>query len=84
MAATFLANKQLELSVEEQLEFLVMEKRQYEQAYVQQLDSYIEMLRYRGMSWQAIGQLMHISGEAVRKQFYTRKALSVMNGEKKR
>lgn len=82
MAATFLADEQLELSVEERLEFLVMEKRQYEQAYVQQLDSYIEMLRHRGMSWQAIGQFMHISGEAARKQFYTRKALSAMSEER--
>ncbi|RSX55404.1 hypothetical protein [Bifidobacterium samirii] len=51
------------------LKRLVYQKRVFERENKRQTRIIVDELRRRGTSWNAIGELMNISGEAVRKQY---------------
>ena len=51
------------------LKRLVYQRQVFERENRRQTGEIIEELRKRGTSWNAIGQLMNVSGEAVRKQY---------------
>lgn len=51
------------------LKRLVYQKQVFEQENKRQTRIIVDELRRRGESWNAIGKLMNISGEAVRKQY---------------
>lgn len=51
------------------LKRLVYQKQVFERENRRQTGMIVDELRRRGQSWTAIGKLMNISGEAVRKQY---------------
>ncbi|MBT1160577.1 MULTISPECIES: hypothetical protein [Bifidobacterium] len=51
------------------LKRLVYQKKVFEQENRRQTRIIVDELRRRGASWNVIGKLMNISGEAVRKQY---------------